>query len=184
MSIEAMKQALYLMRNQGDVGVDEWIAAEAALRTAIEQAEKQEPVAHIPEDVLKQLKPPMLILRNVPMYGYAAEGTVSVYTTPPAAQPAPVPKGWKLVPIKMTDEMLTAAKNQAIKTGFMTLIWEAAVEAAPEQKDGLLSTPPAAQRQWVGLTDEEHDEIIKQCAPLDSRYVAAIVESRLREKNT
>ena len=53
-----------------------------------------------------------------------------------------------------------------------------------DRDNALYTTPPAAQRQWVGLTDEEHDEIIKQCAPLDSRYVAAIVESRLREKNT
>lgn len=45
-----------------------------------------------------------------------------------------IPEGWTLVPLKMTDEMLTAAKNMAIKEGFMTLIWEAAVEAAPKQR--------------------------------------------------
>jgi len=39
------------------------------------------------------------------------------------------------------------------------------------------------QRTWVGLDEEEHDEIIKQCAALDSRYVAAIVEAKLKEKN-
>lgn len=50
-----------------------------------------------------------------------------------AVQPAAIPEGWKLVPLKMTDEMLAAAKNKALEKGFMTLIWEAAVQAAPQQ---------------------------------------------------
>jgi hypothetical protein len=35
--LAAVKQALEVMRNQGDVGVDEWIAAEAALQSIISQ---------------------------------------------------------------------------------------------------------------------------------------------------
>ena len=53
--------------------------------TAIKEAlaQTQEPVAHIPLKALEQIKPPMLVLNNVPIYGYSAEGTVAVYTTPP-----------------------------------------------------------------------------------------------------
>jgi hypothetical protein len=35
--LAALKQALELMHNRGDVGVDEWIAAEAALQSIISQ---------------------------------------------------------------------------------------------------------------------------------------------------
>jgi hypothetical protein len=41
---EALDLALEVMRNQGDVGVDEWIAAEAAIKQA-RSAPVQEPVA-------------------------------------------------------------------------------------------------------------------------------------------
>ena len=44
MSREALKLALEVMHNQGDVGTDEWIAAEKAIKEALAQPE-QEPVA-------------------------------------------------------------------------------------------------------------------------------------------
>lgn len=44
--------------------------------------QEQEPVAYIPLKALEQLKPPMLVLNNVPIYGYSAEGAVAVYTNP------------------------------------------------------------------------------------------------------
>ena len=39
---------------------------------------------------------------------------------------------------------------------------------------------PAA---WVGLTDEERQEIWKGCDPQHAGYVTALVEAKLREKN-
>ena len=50
----------------------------------------------------------------------------------------------------------------------------------------LYTTPPAAQRQWVGLTDEE---IEKACVPLGAAMlsfteVARAIEAKLKEKNT
>jgi hypothetical protein len=43
------------------------------------------------------------------------------------------------------------------------------------------TTPPAAQRQWVGLTDEEMDELVNRFA----RYeLARATENLLRSKNT
>jgi hypothetical protein len=49
----------------------------------------------------------------------------------------------------------------------------------------LYTTPPAAQRQWVGLTDEE---IEKACVPLGAAMlsfteVARAIEAKLRSKN-
>jgi hypothetical protein len=49
-----------------------------------------------------------------------------------------------------------------------------------------ITTPPAAQRQWVGLTDEE---IEKACVPLGAAMlsfteVARAIEAKLKEKNT
>ena len=41
---EALKMALEVMRNQGDVSVDEWIATEKAIKESLAQP-KQEPVA-------------------------------------------------------------------------------------------------------------------------------------------
>jgi hypothetical protein len=46
----------------------------------------------------------------------------------------------------------------------------------------LYTTPPAAQRQWVGLTDEERESIVKE---YQSRLATAlIIEAKLKEKNT
>lgn len=41
-----------------------------------------------------------------------------------------------------------------------------------------------AQRTWVGLTDEERQEIWKGCDPAHAGYVTALVEAKLKEKNT
>ena len=51
------------------------------------QPAHQEPVAHIRDEALERLKPPMLILSGVPLYGYAGVGTTAVYTAPPQRQP-------------------------------------------------------------------------------------------------
>jgi hypothetical protein len=56
----------------------------------------------------------------------------------------------------------------------------------PNQPGSLYTTPPAAQRPWVGLTDEE---IEKACVPLGAAMlsfteVARAIEAKLKEKNT
>ena len=57
----------------------------------------------------------------------------------------------------------------------------------PTHQQGLqVATPPAAQRQWMGLTDEE---IEKACVPLGAAMlsfteVARAIEAKLKEKNT
>jgi hypothetical protein len=48
------------------------------------------------------------------------------------------------------------------------------------------TTPPAAQRQWVGLTDEEHTQIAVDvgCMSSDWLFYGAAVERALKNKNT
>ena len=40
------------------------------------------------------------------------------------------------------------------------------------------------RKPWVGLTDEERQEIWKGCDPTHAGYVTALVEAKLKEKNT
>jgi hypothetical protein len=45
-----------------------------------------------------------------------------------------------------------------------------------------LATPPAAQRQWVGLTDEERDDVLDIYITAEGR--ARAIEAKLKELNT
>jgi hypothetical protein len=122
MTIEAMKQALEALLEINELSKGEnaiCLPAEIdgamdALRTAIAEAEKQEPVAFI------------------------------------------APNG----DLRKTTE----AKDH----------WEWGAEFTP-----LYTTPPAAQRQWVGLTDEEIDEWTPEI-----HSVIQAIEAKLKEKNT
>jgi hypothetical protein len=59
---------------------------------------------------------------------------------------------------------------------------------AEYQEEGavlLAATPPAAQRQWVGLTDEEFEDIELGCRSTSFGKIEAMqkVEAKLKEKN-
>jgi hypothetical protein len=59
----------------------------------------------------------------------------------------------------------------------------------PDNAQPLYTTPPAAQRQWVGLTDEEIREVnakVSQIPPIDytTTTYARAIEAKLKEKNT
>jgi hypothetical protein len=131
MSIEAMKLALeaihalthgriFTAATAGHYG-----AIKANLRTAIEQAEKQEPVANI--------------------------------------------RTWH-----KNGEQHAELWN-----------WDKGIEGLPDGEHNLYNTPPAAQRQWVGLTDDEYKELHLQMGPVyyyqDSGHA---IEAKLKEKNT
>jgi len=43
------------------------------------------------------------------------------------------------------------------------------------------TTPPAAQRQWVGLTKDQRDDFALQCGSYET---VCAIEAKLKEKNT
>ena len=95
-----------------------------------------------------------------------------------AAQPAPVqePVAWGVFEGNLHDMFFSRTEAD-----YMAYLKGAHAEVRP-----LYTTPPAAQRQWVGLTDEE---IEKACVPLGAAMlsfteVARVIEAKLKEKNT
>ena len=85
------------------------------------------------------------------------------YLTPPTAQPAPVQKG-------------------AIGAEYQKSPWDG---------KGISMPPPAAQRQWVGLTPDEYRQLEKETTVngYNGDYCPAwdlieAVEAKLKEKNT
>lgn len=113
MSITAMRQALEALEYEASRGNDDaYRIQREALRTAIAEAEKQEPVAWA----------------NINKYGD-----------------------------------ITHISNKKM----------------PWAKTPIYTTPPATQRQWVGLTEAEINEW-----DYDTRDVVMDIEKLLREKNT
>jgi hypothetical protein len=48
----------------------------------------------------------------------------------------------------------------------------------------LYTTPPAAQRQWVGLTDDERVDLWKATETDNRMVLIDAIEAKLKEKNT
>jgi hypothetical protein len=94
------------------------------------------------------------------------------------AQPAPVKEN------TMNDEKLLRLALEAIERGVRDGYWnrDTVDVSTAIQKRLLNPTPPAAQRQWVGLTDEERIEIMRQVPHLTIDGLFA-VEDKLKEKN-
>jgi hypothetical protein len=98
-------------------------------------------------------------------------------STPPAAQPAPVQKplrGW------------WAHTNP--ETGLVDVVGYQLTQADKAHgwiEQEIYTTPPAAQRQWVGLTDEE---MYLNCPNWLSQEQCKVwiqqIEAKLKEKNT
>jgi hypothetical protein len=100
------------------------------------------------------------------------KSSVAIYTTPPEAQPAPV---------QQVAATITISRRGAVNT--IDNHFEDCVRDWPDGEYKLvLATPPAAQRQWVGLTDEE----VMQTMSGDwtsQFYFARAIEAKLKEKN-
>jgi hypothetical protein len=100
--------------------------------------------------------------------------TKKLYIDPPA-QPAPVqePVAWFWFD-DLVDEWKHLADNQADADKYL-----------PHKVVPLYTTPPAAQRQWVGLTEDEQDELVYGVYDLRTRMELAIgIEAKLKEKNS
>ena len=104
-----------------------------------------------------------------------------LYTTPPAAQPAPVqPVGIKGYAMALNEVSLQL--RDRYKTDLLSTPLWAEFEKARNKFASSVATPPAAQRQWVGLTEAE-----KQWIRITEWTVDELIEwvnTKLKEKNT
>ena len=139
MSITAMKQALEaLNKNVGELRI---AGARHILRTAIAEAEKQEPVGvvhHKPTSV------PGADYEQVAVFTRALEPGTKLYTTPPAAQPAPVQepvafKIYKPTPPRhaitnVRDAELPWVYDQDPSSGNVASMWVTPVQALRSKK--------------------------------------------------
>ena len=93
----------------------------------------------------------------------------------PAAQPAPVQE-----PVATLWQHGETGRTRITMPGDITDCDARWFKAAD-----LYTTPPAAQRQWVGLTDEEHTQIALEsgCMSADWVFYGAAVERKVKEKN-
>jgi hypothetical protein len=132
------------------------------LDKAIAELESQEPVAWInAEKRTFEWNGP--VLWNTPTV--AVLDKIPLYTTPPTAQASQEPALWEMPDGKTVDKWgLKFYGGQAGKP---------------------LYTTPQPQRTWVGLTDEEHHEIVLFAESGDWHDFEVInaTEAKLKEKN-
>ena len=121
------------------------------------------------------------------------EGAFKVYKEPPA-QPAPVHdcfwkrEGYKECPAAPVQQEPVAWVHDCaalLQNNVELWIDRCPHCGKPRITPPNVATPLAAQRQWVGLTDEE---IEKACVPLGAAMlsfteVARAIEAKLKEKN-
>jgi hypothetical protein len=106
--------------------------------TDLRQAAQQEPVAWLKEDWTGG----HLNYETVYEGAFAA---FPVYKHPPAAQPEQEPVAWMYTRLKDGSSIKLVEKRAEMPEGGWSLYKE----------EPLYTTPPAAQRKWAGLTDEE-----------------------------
>jgi hypothetical protein len=186
MSIEAMRQAVDALDEAANVLTSRMFAdAAAALREAIEQAAKQEPVAwlYVNADMPTNRQLEWAEARQ----GYAGNWLkYPLYVAPPAAQ-KPVAYKWK-------GELFTPNEIEMLDVDDAAPLYAAPIESKQEPvafrwKGDLFTNPvPLYEHpcQWVGLTNEEIEAVMQGSVEgermLPYQFARAI-ETKLKEKN-
>ena len=177
MSIEAMKQALEALERyctpyaDGTHPADEAIVS---LRQAIEQAEKQEPVAFFdPQGKWLYWAKPTRITAPV---------TVDVQPLPLYTTPQPQ-QAEKQEPVSWVDLLKEASQIVRDK-----VVWKRFIDGTPLANDiacwmadFAIQHAQQPQREWVGLTDEERNTITRHHAYVDN--IIKATEAKLKERN-
>jgi hypothetical protein len=182
MSIEAMKQALDALEEHGTHYArheDDYIKAITALRQAIEQAEKQEPVGVVGMDVSR------------PHMNYNGQYLGQKPDTKTAMLFKDLEVGTKLyaAPVHASDISQECvdetAKDRHIPDGTIPISNGGIATRTPTD----FFSPP--KREWVELTDEEREQLIlgnvENVTVAEAamfKTVLALQEAKLKEKNT
>ena len=87
-------------------------------------------------------------------------------------------------PVQEPVAWMSASRFEELQKGF-TVMTTLTKQRAFEDDVAIHTTPPAAQRQWVGLTNDEINEFAAGCH-LGNSVQGAIykAEAKLKEKNT
>jgi hypothetical protein len=194
--LAAVKQALELMHNRGDVGVDEWIAAEAALHSIISQDALDKKAENARELGLNYDTPLSAFVRSSDED--KAEVMERVIDKAIEAQKAVIgcvnhdcdkckavqePVSWRNAALRVGEDLCSVGPfGYYDMTAEQWLDWALSVVT--------VHAPPAAQRQWVGLTTEEIyacDETSRlpqhEITNADLQAFAYAIEAKLKEKN-
>jgi len=140
--------------------------------SAAQPAPVQEPVAEVIQADTENYK--IHIIKPQPA------GT-KLYTAPPAAQPAPVQEALLPAGLPTPDELEALSDGNDGMLLDAPFLYKLDLLASWMRK---YTTPPAAQRQWVGLTDEDVKEIREQCDSIVTLHAIKAIEAKLKEKNT
>jgi hypothetical protein len=141
-----------------------------------------QPVASLKEaDVLMMAEAHGIDPSTKGLYGFYID---CISTTPPAAAPVQEPvahceAGPEFCPVcwAETRSLALAAAVGYIQRNTPPLVWT-------EICNALTTTPPAAERQWVGLTDDDLVELVKFSTEELGLYSLCLdVEAKLRSKN-
>lgn len=171
MSIEAMKDALEALEwltASNDLAQPEDIPKIVInLRTAIEAAENVQPYgwANL-DEVTEQFNS----VNCGTVYRLPGEDRSPLYTTPPAQE--------FVCSTGLCHYKATSEKRECMNCA-------AFGECNPNNDAGRCGyEPPAAQRQWVGLTDEEWQDLSDRYGMILFGKFKNEIEAKLRERNT
>ena len=206
MSITAMKQALECIRcsTEYKIGNPAFEQSEAALRQAIEQAEKQEPVGEVIDE-----------RGNVDYVSYVPSIGTKLYTTPQPQQDKKPSEGgdcdspsWcnqygkchrKVVGAPtLANCMEETEKQEPVAWRFQSPVggWSYGKEPPIGSKYAVEPLYTQPQREWVGLTNEETQQAFVSnsvmvdngnaymVADLRAINIGRAIEAKLKEKNT